>query len=121
MTLTSLCRGSRPLISPMLQTCAPARTTGSLSGIHRGIRRSDKNTRRSDGGKPMTYRDRQEARANVEPPAFRIMRGKKDVTEYPDKAPKAQTRAARFFDPESNFGKKSLVYKMKTGQIADEL
>jgi len=121
MTLTSLCRATRPLISPMVQTGAPARTMGSLSGIHRGIRRSDKNTRRPDGGKPMTYRERQEARANVAPPPFRMFRGKKDVTDYPDKAPKAQTRRARFFDPESNFGKKSLVYKVKTGKIADEL
>lgn len=105
----------------MAQTCTHTRTMGSLSGIHRGIRRSDSNTRGSDGGKPMTYRERQEARANVAPPPYRMFRGKKDVTEYPDKAPKAQTRRARFFDPESSFGKKSLVYKVKTGKIADEL
>lgn len=121
MTLASLCRATRPLISPMTQTGTPVRTMGSLSGIHRGIRRSDSNTRRSDGGKPMTYRERQEARANVAPPPYRMFRGKKDVTEYPDKAPKPQTRRARFFDPESSFGKKSLVYKVKTGKIADEL
>ncbi|KAK1831619.1 RNA methyltransferase [Podospora conica] len=120
MTLTSLCRASRPLMPPVVQTCAPARAMGSLSGIHRGIRRSDQNTRLSDSGKPMTYRQRQEARANAPPPPFRMMRGKKDVTEYPNKAPKAQTRKGRFFDPDSSFGKKSLVYKMKTGKIADE-
>ncbi|KAK3360159.1 Alpha/beta knot methyltransferase [Lasiosphaeria hispida] len=68
----------------------------------------------------MTYAERQQARAAIPKPAYKISRGKKDITEYPDKA-KPQTRRARFFDPESDFGKKSLVYQLKTGQLGDNL
>ncbi|KAK0720570.1 hypothetical protein B0H67DRAFT_487195 [Lasiosphaeris hirsuta] len=68
----------------------------------------------------MTYAERQRARAAIPKPAYKISRGKKDITEYPDKA-KPQTRRARFFDPESDFGKKSLVYQLKTGQLNNDI
>ncbi|KAK0638736.1 hypothetical protein B0T16DRAFT_421706 [Cercophora newfieldiana] len=121
MTLTSLCRALRPLT---LETTSSARTYASLSGIHNGLRRSERvrpqGARVSEDGRPLTYRERQQARKEAPQPTFRIRKGKKDITEYPDEA-KPQSRRARFFDPDSPFGKKSLVYKLKSGQLKDEL
>jgi len=101
-----------------------ARGYASLSGIHNGIRRSERvrpqGARLADDGKPLTYRERQQARREAPKPEFKIRRGKKDITEYPD-APKPQSRRARFFDPESSFGKKSLVYQLKSGKLKEEL
>jgi 21S rRNA (GM2251-2'-O)-methyltransferase len=70
----------------------------------------------------MTYAERQQARKQLadERPAFKIRKGKKDITEYPDKA-KPKSRQARFYDPDSPFGKKSLVYQLKTGKLREEL
>ena len=68
----------------------------------------------------MTYRERQMARKAAPKPNFKILKGKKDITEHPGEA-KPQSRRARFYDPESNFGKKSLVYQVKSGQLREEL
>ncbi|KAL2196487.1 hypothetical protein P885DRAFT_37553 [Corynascus similis CBS 632.67] len=104
----------------------------SLSAINKGLVRSeqarpqgaraDKLDDLAAGGKRMTYAERREARKQLaeERPAFKIRRGKKDITQYPDE-PKAKSRRARFYDPESSFGKKSLVYQLKTGKLRDEL
>jgi 21S rRNA (GM2251-2'-O)-methyltransferase len=70
----------------------------------------------------MTYAERQQARKKLadERPAFKIRKGKKDITEYPDQA-KPKSRQARFYDPDSPFGKNSLVYQLKTGKLREEL
>ncbi|KAL2255858.1 hypothetical protein VTK26DRAFT_2605 [Humicola hyalothermophila] len=70
----------------------------------------------------MTYAERRKAREELAKlrPTFKIRKGKKDITEYPDE-PKPQSRRARFYDPNSPFGKRSLVYKLKTGQLPEEL
>ncbi|KAK4452363.1 hypothetical protein QBC34DRAFT_398531 [Podospora aff. communis PSN243] len=120
-SLTSLCRALRPLT---LDTPSSFRTYASLSGIHNGIRRSERvrpqGARLSDDGKPLTYRQRQQARKEAPKPTFRIRKGKKDITEDPNES-KSQSRRARFFDPESSFGKKSLVYKLKSGELQRDL
>ncbi|KAK4228752.1 putative rRNA methyltransferase mitochondrial precursor [Podospora fimiseda] len=73
-------------------------------------------------GNQGNYADRKKAREELaaQRPAYKIRKGKKDITEYPDKH-KPQSRQARFFDPKSSHGKKSLVYKFKTGQLSEEL
>lgn len=68
----------------------------------------------------MTYAERKAAREALPKPTFKIRKGKKDITAYPAKAD-PQSRRARFYDPESKFGKKSLVYKLKTGQLDDDV
>jgi 21S rRNA (GM2251-2'-O)-methyltransferase len=70
----------------------------------------------------MTYAERQKAREELakQRPTFKIRKGKKDITEYPDKARK-KSRQARFYDPNSPFGKKSLVYQLKAGKLGAEL
>lgn len=76
----------------------------------------------SPDGKRLTYAERKRLREELaaQRPTFRIRKGKKDITEYPDEA-KPQSRKARFYDPESNFGKKSFVYQMKQGLLPDQL
>ncbi|KAK3988640.1 putative rRNA methyltransferase mitochondrial precursor [Cladorrhinum sp. PSN332] len=68
------------------------------------------------------YAERKKAREELaaQRPTFKIHKGKKDITEYPDK-PRPQSRRARFYDPEDPHGKNSLVYKFKTGQLSEEL
>ncbi|EGO60676.1 hypothetical protein NEUTE1DRAFT_76029 [Neurospora tetrasperma FGSC 2508] len=120
MTLSMLCRAARPTV--LSQTPAAAavavnlciRQAHSLSAIHAGIRRSSKNE------SSMTYAERKAAREALPKPTYKIRKGKKDITEYPAKAD-PQTRRARFYDPESNFGKKSLVYRLKTGQLDEDV
>ncbi|KAK0614190.1 hypothetical protein B0T14DRAFT_527908 [Immersiella caudata] len=121
MTLTSLCHALRPLT---LETLLSVRTYASLSGIHNGIRRSERvrpqGARMAADGKPLTYRERQQARKEAAKPTFRIRKGKKDITEDPNES-KPLSRRARFFDPDSPFGKKSMVYKLKSGELEREL
>lgn len=95
-----------------------------MSAIVRGLRRSfrDPDGRRSPGYNPHVaahVSERRRARQAAPQPTFRILRGKKDVTERP--VPKAKTRRARFFDPDENFGKKSLVYQVKSGALQAEV
>ncbi|KAL2190772.1 hypothetical protein L209DRAFT_747100 [Thermothelomyces heterothallicus CBS 203.75] len=138
MSLSSLAhRAARPSLlgNPVLRLPYTALTTtrhASLSAINKGLVRSEqarpqgprpeKLSELAAGTKRMTYAERQEARKRLaeERPAFKIRKGKKDITEYPDQA-KPKSRQARFYDPESPFGKKSLVYQMKTGKLRDEL
>lgn len=119
MTLSMLCRAARPTV--LTQTPAAAvvttlclRQAHSLSAIHAGIRRSSKH----ESG--MTYAERKAAREAIPKPTFKIRKGKKDITMYPGKA-EPQSRKARFYDPESKFGKRSLVYKLKTGQLDEDV
>ncbi|KAK4669226.1 uncharacterized protein QC763_201090 [Podospora pseudopauciseta] len=69
-----------------------------------------------------TYAERQKLRDELKAqrPDYKIRKGRKDITEYPDKA-RPKSKQARFFDPEDSHGKKSLVYKFKTGQLAEEV
>ncbi|KAL2157371.1 hypothetical protein VTH06DRAFT_6189, partial [Thermothelomyces fergusii] len=145
MSLSSLChRAARPSLLgtpvPRLSFTGPSTTTttttttrhASLSAINKGLVRSEqarpqgprpeKLSELAAGGKRMTYAERREARERLaeEKPAFRILKGKKDITENPGKT-KPKSRQARFYDPESPFGKKSLVYQLQTGKLSEEL
>lgn len=113
-----------------LSLTAPSRHA-SLSAIHRGLLKSEKarpqggnlgKLSATDGGKRLTYAERRKAREELAKarPTYKIRRGKKDITEYPDE-PKPQSRRARFYDPNSSFGKKSLVYQLKAGRLGEEL
>ncbi|KAH6649805.1 hypothetical protein F5144DRAFT_501271 [Chaetomium tenue] len=136
MSLSLVYRAARPSLfanstSRISLTTFPTRHA-SLSAINRGLVRSEKARPQgarpnkfndlADGGKRLNYAERKKAREELakQRPNFKIRKGKKDITMYPEKA-KAQSRQARFYDPKSSFGKKSLVYKMKTGQLSEEL
>ncbi|KAK4153915.1 hypothetical protein C8A00DRAFT_14918 [Chaetomidium leptoderma] len=136
MTLSLVYRAARPslLANSTLRALltAPSTRHASLSAIHRGLVQSEKARPQgarpdrisdlSDGAKRTTYAERQKAREELakERPTFKIRKGKKDITEYPDKA-RPKSRKARFNDAEFSFGKKSLVYQLKTGQLREEL
>jgi len=121
--LSLLCRATRPI------SLANPEATGrcnmaSLSGIHQGLRRSQRvdprGSKTADASKLLTYRERKEAREKLKNPGFKIMKGKKDITKYAEEL-RPQSRRARFYDPNSGFGKKSLVYQVKSGQLREEL
>lgn len=96
----------------------------SMSAIVRGLRRSlrDPKGRRPPGYNPEVaahVAKRRQEREAAAKPAYRLFRGKKEITPPP--VPKAKTRRARFFDPEDEYGKKSLVYQAKTGALQAEV
>lgn len=128
MSLSLVYRAARPSLLPtppaLRLSLAAAALTPSV--IATPIRHASEQARPQgapeDGAKRMTYRERQQARRELaaQRPTYKIRKGKKDITQYPDEQ-KAQSRRARFYDPDSAFGKKSLVYQMKTGDLSDEL
>ncbi|EFX02500.1 RNA methyltransferase [Grosmannia clavigera kw1407] len=106
----------------------------SMSAIVRGVRRTFREPGGGGSGSGRTGRqrppgydsqvasrvsERRREREAAPRPTFKILRGKKDVTADP--VPEAKSRRARFFDPEDSFGKKSLVYRLKTGELEAEV
>ena len=102
----------------------------SLSAIHAGRRRenrvkSSSGSRTPNWGTPErkprlerpNYAERREAREAAAKSTVRIIKGKKDIT-WKD-GPKS--RRARFYDPDDSFGKKSLVYQAKSGQLQEQM
>lgn len=134
-----------PLLSQALPRVAPRagwdasalRRWASLSAIHQGRRREERSrpqgfrssrqgTRDSsarDNGatetsQPLTFAERRRARAAAPAPTFRIRKGKKDITHKD--GPRAMSRQARFYDPKDSFGKKSIVYQAKAGNLKEQ-
>ncbi|KAL1839698.1 hypothetical protein VTJ49DRAFT_1235 [Mycothermus thermophilus] len=109
MSLSLVLRGTRPSL---------------LTAIQRGLIREGARlgTSSDDGQKRLTYAERQRQREELEKqrPTYKIVKGKKDITEDPTKT-KSKSRKARFYDPDSSFAKRSLVYQMKTGNLPDEV
>ncbi|KAI0144189.1 hypothetical protein F4776DRAFT_611065 [Hypoxylon sp. NC0597] len=91
----------------------PSRAS-SLSAIHRGLRNSEK--ARPQGFQKTSLNTAGSSRTPK--PSFKITKGKKDIT---DTGPKAKSRRARFYDPDESFGKKSLVYQLKSGTVKEKL
>ncbi|KAL2127066.1 hypothetical protein VTI74DRAFT_11384 [Chaetomium olivicolor] len=136
MPLSLVLRAARPSLFPSSTTrvslTALSTRHASLSAIHKGLLKSEK--ARPQGARPdkisdlqespkrMTFAERRKAREELakQKPTFKIRKGKKDITEYPNQA-KPKSRQARFYDPESSFAKKSLVHQLKTGKLRDEL
>ncbi|KAI0164323.1 hypothetical protein GGR52DRAFT_559266 [Hypoxylon sp. FL1284] len=115
MMISSCLRGRhgvllRACMAPRLMNI-PSRAS-SLSAIHRGLRNSEK--ARPQGFKQASLNSARPARTprhgKNAPPSFKIMKGKKDITET---KPKRPSRAARFYSPDSSFGKKSMVYQLR--------
>ena len=135
VNLPLLCRATRPTLLANTTTCSTTISNtstrpASLSAIHAGLRKSEKARPQGyrtskeyihrDDVKPLSYRERAELRAKSAGPGYKIRKGKKDITEYENDS-QAKSRKARFFDPESSHGKKSLVYKLKTGQLDENI
>ncbi|KAM7201500.1 RNA methyltransferase [Rhypophila sp. PSN 637] len=76
----------------------------------------------NEDGKPMTYRERQAAREALaeDRPAFKIRKGKKNITIDPSKA-RPLSRQRQFYDEDRSFAKKSLVHQVSTGKLRDQL
>lgn len=115
---------------PRFQWIQPlgTRQASSFSAIHDGLRRSEKArpqgfnnsslssaslTKRSLGARGRRAKD------DHAPSTFKIRKGKKDISQPPKQKP--MTRAARFNDPNSNFGKRSLVYQVHSGQLRNDM
>ncbi|KAI0108514.1 hypothetical protein F4814DRAFT_428316 [Daldinia grandis] len=90
--------------------------SSSLSAIHRGLRNSEKarpqGFNRDSLNTARPGRTERYGRDNrLEKPSFKLKKGKKDITY---KGPEPKSRAARFYDPNDTFGKKSLVYQLNS-------
>lgn len=122
----------RPSPVPLTATLSITRNASRLSGIHAGLRRSErarpqgaspkKEIRQAPGEEPyLSPEERRKARqlARRNPPTFKIRKGKKNITEQP--GPPRISRAARLADPRDPLGKHSLLKKFKTGQLLKEL
>ncbi|KAL7942135.1 hypothetical protein V8C42DRAFT_332653 [Trichoderma barbatum] len=108
-----------------LQISRPA----TLSAIHRGVRRSERvqfgdqyrdresSTRRRGDG--LTRRALDGAASPRQQQKLRKKLGRKAAEEDEDESDK-QTRRKRFLDPESDYGKKSLVYQLKHGAFKEQ-
>ncbi|KAG5923649.1 hypothetical protein E4U42_004895 [Claviceps africana] len=92
----------------------------SLSAIHRGLRRSERihfGPRRSGGGVRLediignsSYRQQQKLRKKLD---------RKALEAEEEDGTGRQTRRKRFLNPDSSFGKRSLVYQLKHGALKD--
>ncbi|KAI1344826.1 RNA methyltransferase [Xylariaceae sp. FL0016] len=99
----------------------PSRAS-SLTAIHRGLR--DCTKARPQGfdrsslatSRPPRLTSRQRQDPGWTPPDFTIKKGKKNIT---DQGPQPLSRRKRFNDPTETFGKRSLVYRMKHGDLKD--
>ncbi|KAK3897513.1 Alpha/beta knot methyltransferase [Staphylotrichum tortipilum] len=125
MSLSLVYRAARPsLLStpPALRLSLAAALPPVFTPLRHASRSEQTRPQGEEGGKRLTYAERQKARRELaaQRPTYKIRKGKKDITQYPDEH-KPQTRRARFYDPDSSFGKKSLVYQLKTGQLSDDL
>ncbi|KAF3761131.1 hypothetical protein M406DRAFT_267954 [Cryphonectria parasitica EP155] len=129
--------GCNPSIRPTLlllllpPTLTLARNASRLSGIHDGLRRSERarpqgssprEIRRAPEDEPyMTPSERLRARAlaRQNPITYKIRKGKKDITE--PAGPPRKSRAARLSDPRDPLGSGSLLKKFRTGTLVKEL
>lgn len=109
-----------------------SRSASRLSGIHHGIRRTErasppgfspkKEIRQKREDEPYLSpeeRRRQRAIARRDPVEYKIRKGKKDITEDP--GPPRKSRAARFNDPRDPYGSHSNIKKLKTGELLDKV
>ncbi|KAI1177731.1 RNA methyltransferase [Nemania sp. FL0916] len=104
----------------------PTRPASTFSGIHDGLRRSQKHGPQASGESVVQARG--SSRLSKSPsrgrqgddfkPDFKIKKGKKDITWT---GPGPASRRKRFNDPNHSFGKRSMVYQMKHGGLRDAM
>ncbi|UKZ73030.1 hypothetical protein TrVFT333_000669 [Trichoderma virens FT-333] len=113
-------RGAYPL-----QISRPA----TLSAIHRGVRRSERvqfgdqyRDRDSSGGDRSDRLTRRALEGAASPRQQQKLRKKlgRKAAEEEDEESGRETRRKRFLNPESDYGKKSLVYQLKHGAFKDQ-
>ncbi|KAH7326116.1 hypothetical protein B0I35DRAFT_421942 [Stachybotrys elegans] len=126
----------RPLYTNTItRSLTPFTTTrsSSLSAIHRGVQRSQRAVsgsrrplERSSGRGRKNHGDNDPTRRalmNTETmrQQFKLLKklDRKKVEKEEEKASGRQTRRKRFLDPDSDFGKQSLVYQLKYGKLRD--
>ncbi|KAG6000197.1 hypothetical protein E4U21_005740 [Claviceps maximensis] len=109
---------------------------GSLSAIHRGLRRSE----RVQFGEPRFSKSRDSDRSIISPDdfdrTFKALDGassnrqqhklrkkldRKALDAEDEDGTGRQTRRKRFLDPDFSFGKRSLVYQLKHGSLKDTM
>ncbi|EHK26261.1 uncharacterized protein TRIVIDRAFT_36346 [Trichoderma virens Gv29-8] len=108
-----------------LQISRPA----TLSAIHRGVRRSERvqfgdqyRDRDSSGGDRSDRLTRRALEGAASPRQQQKLRKKlgRKAAEEEDEESGRETRRKRFLNPESDYGKKSLVYQLKHGAFKDQ-
>lgn len=108
------------------------RDASRLSGVHAGLRRSErarpqgarlqKEIRQPLEEEPYLSpeeRRRERALARRNPITYKIRKGKKDITEHA--GPSRKSRAARLSDPRDPLGQGSLLKRFRTGKLLEEL
>lgn len=121
---------TRPVLVPL----ALARNASRLSGIHDGLRRSERARPQGSRSVPkwevrqaptedqyLSPADRRRARAAARrnPITYKIKKGKKDITESP--GPGRISRQKRYGDARDPLGAGSLLKKFKTGKLLEDL
>lgn len=126
--------GRTPSIRPTLLPLVLARNASRLSGIHDGLRRSER--ARPQGSSPGPKREirqspsedkylspaerrRARAVARQNPITYKVKKGKKDITE--PAGPGRLARKKRFGDARDPLGANSLLKKFKTGKLLAEV
>ena len=91
----------------------------SLSAIHRGIHRGNRIDRRDAKGRPDLKPGKYATgrAASEESYAQKVQRA---IASDAEESTGKQTRRKRFLDPNSSFGKKSLVYRVKFGDLKEK-
>lgn len=123
------------VVQPSLCPLVTSRTA-SLSAIHRGVRRServqfgeasysrrhdevDRRERRGSGGDRLTTKALGGAASPRQQQKLRKKLDRKAAEDDEEESGR-QTRRKRFLDPESSFGKNSMVYQLKHGNLKEE-
>lgn len=120
--------GRSPTFHAIILPLSLCRNASRLSGIHEGLRRTERarpdefskkrEIRQKREDEPyLTPEERQRARALARrnPLDYKIRKGKKDITEEP--GPPRKSKSARFNDPRDPFGSRSVVKQLKSGKI----
>lgn len=126
--------GRAPSIRPTFLPLALIRNASRLSGIHDGLRRSER--ARPQGSSPGPKREirqpatedkylspaerrRARAIARQNPITYKIKKGKKDITQ--PVGPGRRSRQKRYGDARDPLGSDSLLKKFKTGKLLESL
>ncbi|PKS07605.1 hypothetical protein jhhlp_006211 [Lomentospora prolificans] len=128
LRLTTQATPSYSFWNRLLSRPRNAAFASSLSAIHRGIHRSDPGAHRARGrvrgerGRPTTSPNGRPANDARDRSRNLTAKEVRDaiVNEDTESTAGRQSRRKRFHNPESNFGKKSLVYRMKFGDLKDK-
>ncbi len=100
--------GSRAIVLPFLYPHLTARNVSVNSAIGKGLRKSQ----------GVGFRGRERPTRHTPDSDVRIRTGKREVKD--DSLPPKRSRASRFHDPDSSFGKRSVVGQERKSKVAEK-